>query len=111
LIKAAERYQGQLTLRTEWLQAARTIKTDYEFHRALSAALKPEQISPEALADLVRSSARIKSDYEKASFLIEALKHYQNQPDVRAAFVETARTINSEYERGRVQKRFDQASF
>lgn len=111
LIKGAERYQGDLSSRMEWLHAVRTIGSDFEHHRALSGALKPNAISIEALSDLVRSAARMKSDYEKASFLIEAMNLYRGDALLRAAFLETARTIGSEYERGRVQKRFDQAEF
>jgi hypothetical protein len=111
LIKGAELYQGDLSSRMEWLHAVRTIGSDYEHHRALSGALKPNVISIEALSDLVRSAARMKSDYEKASFLIEAMNHYRGDAQLRAAFLETARTIGSEYERGRVQKRFDKADF
>jgi hypothetical protein len=111
LIKGAERYQGNLSLRMEWLHAVRTIGTDYEHHRALTGALKPNVISIEALSDLVRSAARMKSDYEKASFLIEAMNLYRGDAQLRAAFLETARTIGSEYERGRVQKQFDKADF
>ena len=111
LIKSAENYQGDSTLRTEWLSAVRTIGSDYEHHRALTSALKPNEISAEALADLVTSAARMQSDYEKATFLLEAMKHYRSDARLRTAFVETARTINSEYERGRVQKSFDRANF
>jgi len=93
------------------LHAVRTIGSDYEHHRALSGALRPNQISIEALSDLVKSAARIQSDYEKASFLIEAMNHYRADSRLRAAFMETARTIGSEYERGRVQKRFERADF
>ena len=39
----------------EWLHAVRTIGSDYEHHRVLSGALKPNAISIEALSDLVRS--------------------------------------------------------
>lgn len=111
LIKAAERYQGSLSLRMEWLHAVRTIGSAYEQHRALSGALKPNQISIEALSDLVQSAARIQSDYEKASFLIEAMNHYRADERLRAAFMEAAKTIGSEYERGRVQKQFERADF
>lgn len=111
LIKGAERYQGDLSSRMEWLHAVRTIGSDFEHHRALSGALKPNAISIEALSDLVRSAARMKSDYEKASFLIEAMSLYRGDAQLRAAFLETARTIGSEYERGRVQKRFEKADF
>ena len=111
LIKGADRYQGDLSSRMEWLHAVRTIGSDYEHHRALKGALKPNAISIEALSDLVRSAARMKSDYEKASFLIEAMSLYRGDAQLRAAFLETARTIGSEYERGRVQKLFDKADF
>ncbi|HEX3144157.1 MAG TPA: hypothetical protein VHQ64_09305 [Pyrinomonadaceae bacterium] len=111
LIKGAENYQGDPTLRAAWLKAVRTIGSDYEHHRALTSALKPNEISAEALADLVSSAARIQSDYEKATFLLEAMKHYRSDARLRTAFVETARTISSEYERGRVQKSFDRANF
>ncbi len=111
LIKGADRYQGDLSSRMEWLHAVRTIGSDYEHHRALKGALKPNAISMEALSDLVRSAARMKSDYEKASFLIEAMGLYRGDAQLRAAFLETARTIGSEYERGRVQKLFDKADF
>ncbi|HEX3227495.1 MAG TPA: hypothetical protein VHQ95_00940, partial [Pyrinomonadaceae bacterium] len=111
LIKGADRYQGDLSSRMEWLHAVRTIGSDYEHHRVLSGALKPNVISIEALSDLVRSAARMHSDYEKASFLIEAVSLYRGDAQLRAAFLETARTIGSEYERGRVQKRFEKADF
>jgi hypothetical protein len=111
LIKGAESYQGDAALRTEWLNAVRTIGSDYEHHRTLSSALRPNEISADALADLVTSAARMQSDYEKASFLLEAMKHYRSDPRLRTAFVETARTIGSDYERGRVQKSFDRANF
>src|SRR4029434_7168947 len=70
LIKGAENYQGEAALRTEWLNAVRTIGSDYEHHRALSSALKPNEISPEALADLVTSAARIQSDYKTTTFVM-----------------------------------------
>lgn len=111
LIKGADRYQGDLSSRMEWLHAVRTIGSDYEHHRALSGALKPNAISIEAISDLVRSAARMKSDYEKASFLIEAMSLYRGDAQLRAAILDTARTIGSEYERGRVQKRFEKADF
>jgi hypothetical protein len=77
----------------------------------VESALAPNEISAEALADLVASAAPIKSDYEKATFLLEAMKHYRSDARLRTAFMETARTIGSEYERGRVQKSFDRANF
>ena len=106
LIESAPRLaNGDARLRAAFFDALRTVGSDYEHHRVLSAVIKSPSLSREALMDVAASAARIGSDYEKATFLVEAASRYQTDDGLRAAFVSAMRTIGSDYERGRVETR------
>ncbi|MDQ3907961.1 MAG: hypothetical protein M3268_06415 [Acidobacteriota bacterium] len=105
LAESAARFMGDARTRAAFFDALRTVKSDYEHHRVLSAVIKSPALGREALFETARSAADIKSDYEKASFLVEAASHYQSDEHLRAAFASAMRTIGSDYERGRVETR------
>ncbi|MFN2599080.1 MAG: hypothetical protein ABR563_18060 [Pyrinomonadaceae bacterium] len=106
LVEAASRYaNGDARLRAAFFDALRTVGSDYEHHRVLSAVVKSPSLSREALIAVAQSAAALGSDYEKATFLVEAASRYQTDEQARGAFVAAMRTIGSEYERNRVEVR------
>jgi beta-lactamase regulating signal transducer with metallopeptidase domain len=82
--------------------AADTIQSDYEHHKALSAAVK-SGLSPEAVTGVIQASRAIKSDYEHASLLVEIAGKYNLSGGAREAYLEAARSIHSQYERERAE--------
>lgn len=79
-----------------------TIQSDYERHRALSAAIKGG-LSQSAVAGAIQSARGIQSDYERASLLVEIAGKYNLTGGVRDAYLEAARSIHSQYERERAE--------
>ncbi|MFL6233412.1 MAG: hypothetical protein ACJ76N_09800 [Thermoanaerobaculia bacterium] len=82
--------------------AVDTIQSDYERHKALSAAVK-DGLSQEAVAGAIQAARGIKSDYELASLLIEIAGKYTLSGGARDAYLEAARSIHSQYERERAE--------
>jgi hypothetical protein len=86
------------------------VGSDYEHHRALSAAVKRGDLSPGALLAVLQSARGIHSDYERASLLVEIAGQYNLSGAARDAYRETAGSIHSQYERERAEKALGQRS-
>jgi hypothetical protein len=86
-----------------YVEATNKIGSDYERHRALSAAVKPGDLSQAALLAVLQSARGIHSDYERASLLVETAGQYNLSGGTRDAYLETARSIHSKYERERAE--------
>ena len=82
--------------------AADTIQSDYERHKALSAAVRGN-LSQEAIGGVIQAARGIKSDYELASLLVEIAGKYKLSGGARDAYLEAARSIHSQYERERAE--------
>ena len=82
--------------------AADTIQSDYERHKALSAAVRGD-LSPEAVSGVIQAARGIKSDYELASLLIEIAGKHNLSGGAHDAYLEAARSIHSQYERERAE--------
>lgn len=101
LIEFTELYLDRNRMMAPFFEATGKIKSDYEHHRVLSAALKTKP-NREVLAAMLESARRLSSDYEKAKFLLEAMPLYLDDTGLRASFLEAITSIASDYERGRV---------
>jgi beta-lactamase regulating signal transducer with metallopeptidase domain len=86
-----------------YAEAADTIGSDYEHHKALSAAVKTGSLPQDSLVRLIQSARGIKSDYERASLLVEIAGQYKLSGAPRDAYLEAARSIRSQYERQRAE--------
>jgi hypothetical protein len=86
-----------------YAEAADTIGSDYERHRALSAAVKTGNLAQDSILGALQSARGIKSDYERASLLVEIARTYTLSGGTHDAYLEAARSIHSKYERERAE--------
>ena len=88
--------------RKAYLEAARSIQSDFEMRRVFSSALKRGQMSPAVVAALLETSTAIDSDFEQASLLIDVAKLQPLDGTTRAPFFKALETVNSDFEHRRV---------
>jgi hypothetical protein len=84
-----------------FFKAVGQIKSDYEQHRVLTAALANAKNDKALAAQVLRSARKLESDYECASFLIEVARAVAIDDQLRPLYEDAADTIGSEYEYGR----------
>ena len=87
-----------------YIEATRSITSDYERKRALSALLSKGNLSRQELLLAIKSASDISSDYEKAQVLIKVVGAASGDEAVRNAVMEATKGMSSDYERGRVVK-------
>src|SRR5206468_6958028 len=85
-----------------FVTAAKSIGSDYERHRVLTAALSRPGLTPAMEAGMVDAAADINSDYELATLLIELNDARPIDEAVRPAFFKAANRLQSDYEHRRV---------
>jgi beta-lactamase regulating signal transducer with metallopeptidase domain len=102
LLIGANRLVTDDDARKAYLDAAKTIQSDFELHRVLSSLAKAGPMTPAIAASVLETSGSIDSDFELASFLLEFLKTGGVERSVRAPFFRALTTVASDFERGRV---------
>ena len=93
--------QGDEGARIAAIDATKTIGSDYEMRRALTAALT-EPVSPKVSASVLAAAAGIQQDYERATLLIEVAKKGGLVTSTKTAYFDLVKGIRSPYEQGRV---------
>ena len=88
--------------RIAYLQAVKSINSDYERRRALSAIIGTGPLSATVAAALLDAATSIRSDYDLASVLTQLLQATDVTEANRDAFLSALNTIQSDYERRRV---------
>jgi beta-lactamase regulating signal transducer with metallopeptidase domain len=81
--------------------AARTITSDYEKRRALSA-LVADRVSPRVSAAVLRNAAGMHSDYERATLLIDVAGKGGLTGETKQAFFALVTAMQSSFEQSRV---------
>jgi beta-lactamase regulating signal transducer with metallopeptidase domain len=93
--------QGDEAARVGVIDATKTIGSDYEMRRALTAALT-EPMTPKVSAAVLAAAVNIQADYERATFLIDVAKKGGLVPATKTAYFDLVKGIRSSYEQGRV---------
>jgi beta-lactamase regulating signal transducer with metallopeptidase domain len=93
--------QGDEAARVGVIDATKTIGSDYEMRRALTAALT-EPMTPKVSAAVLAAAVNIQADYERATFLIDVAKKGGLSPATKTAYFDLVKGIRSSYEQGRV---------
>jgi hypothetical protein len=88
--------------RRAYLDAARSIGSDFEMRRVLSSILKAGQVASPIAAGLLDASTTIDSDFEEASLLIQFAAQQPLDAAVRASFFRALATVGSAFEHSRV---------
>jgi hypothetical protein len=89
--------------RAAFFAVVSNMRSDYERHRVLSAALGTGRSSdPALLQSALAQAEKLGSDYEKGTFLEEVLKQNDIEGSVRAPFFRVVEGLSPGYERGRV---------
>ena len=101
LIDEADRLLADQGTRPAYLEAARTIQSDFEARRVYSSALKRGPVSPPILAGVLEGN-RIESDFEQASLLIQIAKLQPLDATTRGPFFAALDTVDSDFEHRRV---------
>jgi hypothetical protein len=102
LLISADRLLTDDATRQAYLDAARTIASDFEMGRVLSASLKKGSLSPALLASLLESSAALESDFELASLLVQVAKGHSLNGTTRPVYFKALATVQSDFEHRRV---------
>jgi hypothetical protein len=102
LSEAAGVYVDDPIVRRAFFDAAGTIDSDGERHRALSALLKKADWSSDTLREVAKSASRMSSDGEKAAVLIGMADAASKDAGVAEALVTAANTISSDGEHSHV---------
>jgi beta-lactamase regulating signal transducer with metallopeptidase domain len=102
LLIASNRLVTEDGPRRAYLDAARTIGSDFELHRVLSSIVKAGPMSSTIAASVLDASGAIDSDFEQASLLTEFAAHQPLDGTVTAPFFKAASTVSSSFERHRV---------
>lgn len=84
-----------------YAEAARSIESDYEQRRALSAMMAKGRPSPAVLAVTLQTAKGIDSDYELAELLTSIPPNALGDGAVRRTYLEAAQSIDSAYEHHR----------
>jgi hypothetical protein len=85
-----------------YFDAARTIGSDYERRRVLSAHAARRGLGPGRIGTVAALTADMASDYERAEVLLALAAHQRLTGQGRESVLEAARRIGSDHERGRV---------
>jgi beta-lactamase regulating signal transducer with metallopeptidase domain len=93
--------QGDEAARIAAIDATKTIGSDYEMRRALTAALT-EPVSAKVSASVLAAAANIQQDYERATLLIDVAKKGGLVTSTKTAYFDLVKGIRSPYEQGRV---------
>ena len=93
--------QGDEAARVAAIDATKTIGSDYEMRRALTAALT-EPVSAKVSASVLAAAANIQQDYERATLLIDVAKKGGLVTSTKTAYFDLVKGIRSPYEQGRV---------
>ena len=93
--------QGDEAARVGVIDATKTIGSDYEMRRALTAALT-DPMTPKVSAAVLAAAVNIQADYERATFLIDVAKKGGLVPATKTAYFDLVKGIRSSYEQGRV---------
>jgi hypothetical protein len=101
LIQVSETPLGRDDWHTAYIEATRSIHSDYERKRALTALLNRGDLSREAVLLAIKSASEISSDYEKVETLIKVSQNPPGKDGWRAAYIEATRSIQSDYEHAR----------
>ena len=86
-------------LREPFFQTAGTIHSDNEKRRALGGVADLDELSADALADMLSLAADIDSDHERASLLVRIADRHRLRGDLRDTYLMAAETIASSHER------------
>ncbi|HVS64108.1 MAG TPA: M56 family metallopeptidase [Thermoanaerobaculia bacterium] len=102
LIATARRYPEGRELPDVYFDIAKDVGSDFELHRALSAAFERD-LSAEGLERLLRTARGIGSDFELAELLIRVERRYALEGNARSAFDDALATLSG-HERRRVEE-------
>ena len=100
LIELAETYEGELP--PSFFRAARTVGSDFDHGRVLSAVATRPNLATEALVAMLESSLSIGSDHDLAKFLIRFAGTFEIDDDILPAFERAAGTIGSDHHQQQV---------
>ncbi len=90
--------------RRTYLEAARTIGSDFELRRVLSSIVKAGPMAPAIAASVLDTSGSIDSDFEQASLLVEFAARQPLDEPAGAAFFKALAGVSSSFEHSRVLK-------
>jgi beta-lactamase regulating signal transducer with metallopeptidase domain len=96
--------------RRAYLDAARSIQSDFELRRVLSSVLQGGVVPSPLAAGLLETSTSIDSDFEEASLLVQFAKQQPIDATVRGPFFKALATVGSSFEHGRVLQTLFQRS-
>ncbi len=102
LLISSDRLLTDDATRRAYFDAARSIQSDFEMRRALSAALKQGKLSPDVLVGVLDTSTSIDSDFEEAELLVQIAKLQPLDAKTRSAFLKAVATVGSDFERRKV---------
>ncbi len=103
LIERGDQLITDDSTRKAYLDAARSIDSDFEQRRVLSSALRVGVAANSALlASLLDASQSIDSDFEEATLLIDVVKAAAIEGAARPAFFKALGTVQSDFEHRRV---------
>ena len=88
--------------RRAYLDAAKSIGSDFELRRVLSSVLQGGVVPSPLAAGLLETSTAIDSDFEEASLLVQFARQQPIDATVRAPFFKALATVSSAFEHARV---------
>jgi beta-lactamase regulating signal transducer with metallopeptidase domain len=103
LISSSRQITDDATRRT-YLDAAKSIGSDFELRRVLSSVLQSGAVPSPLAAGLLETSTSIDSDFEEASLLVQFARQQPIDATVRAPFFKALATVGSSFEHSRVLK-------
>jgi bla regulator protein blaR1 len=101
LISSSRQITDDATRRA-YLDAAKSIGSDFELRRVLSSVLQGGVVPSPLAAGLLETSTSIDSDFEEASLLVQFARQQPIDPTVRAPFFKALATVGSSFEHARV---------
>lgn len=87
--------------RRAYLEAARSIESDYEMRRVFASVLKQGNAAQALVPGILDAATNIDSDYELASLLIQVAGERPIDNTTRAAFFKALASVSSSYEHRR----------
>jgi len=101
LISSSRQITDDATRRA-YLDAAKSIGSNFELRRVLSALLQGGPVPSPLAAGLLETSTSIDSDFEEASLLVQFARQQPIDATVRAPFFKALATVGSSFEHARV---------
>jgi beta-lactamase regulating signal transducer with metallopeptidase domain len=101
LISSSRQITDDATRRA-YLDAAKSIQSDFELRRVLSSVLQGGAVPSPLAAGLLETSTSIDSDFEEASLLVQFARQQPIDAAVRAPFFKALATVGSSFEHSRV---------